>query len=260
MGTILHRVGGKNRLAHLIIRHFPNHDTYIEPFFGAGGIFFNKPKAKHNILNDNDKELINFWQIVMNRKDELVDLLKQTPASQDIFNYWRKTQEQDPLKKALRFFYLSTTGYLGKTYTFKINLSGNTYPYVVNRLDKFMYDFSNCVFTNYDYKDLFKNIAIRRGSEISRTFIYADPPYYTKNKETYPYNSFTLEDTRCLLETLINFGARFAISEFAKTEILELVKEYNLNIIPIRTRTTWRDTTNTEILIINYNSKDVPLL
>ena len=32
---------------------------YIEPFFGAGGMFFNKRKAKYNVLNDLDSEIFN---------------------------------------------------------------------------------------------------------------------------------------------------------------------------------------------------------
>jgi DNA adenine methylase len=49
---ILRRLGNKSKIASEIYRHFPPHRTYVEPFFGAGGMFFNKPKAKYNILND----------------------------------------------------------------------------------------------------------------------------------------------------------------------------------------------------------------
>lgn len=39
---MLNMVGNKKALADKIIKYFPQHETYIEPFFGAGGIFFNK--------------------------------------------------------------------------------------------------------------------------------------------------------------------------------------------------------------------------
>ena len=52
---ILNRLGNKRRLASKIITYIPNHTLYIELFFGAGGLFFNKkPIAPHNILNDLD--------------------------------------------------------------------------------------------------------------------------------------------------------------------------------------------------------------
>ena len=53
---ILRRLGNKQAIAQDIIKYFPEHKAYIEPFFGAGGMFFNKPKAKYNIVNDIDSE------------------------------------------------------------------------------------------------------------------------------------------------------------------------------------------------------------
>ncbi|HBZ37548.1 MAG TPA: restriction endonuclease subunit M, partial [Balneola sp.] len=40
---ILTRLGNKRALADKIIPFFPKHELYIEPFFGAGGMFFSKP-------------------------------------------------------------------------------------------------------------------------------------------------------------------------------------------------------------------------
>lgn len=48
---ILRRLGNKKKIAQEIIQYFPPHKIYIEPFFGAGGMFFNKPKAKQRGLN-----------------------------------------------------------------------------------------------------------------------------------------------------------------------------------------------------------------
>ena len=53
--------------------YFPPHKIYIDRFFffGAGGMFFNKPKAKYNIVNDLDSDVFNLFQVVMNQKEEL---------------------------------------------------------------------------------------------------------------------------------------------------------------------------------------------
>lgn len=63
---ILRRLGNKKKIAQEIQKHFPPHKIYIEPFFGAGGMFFNKPKAKYNIVNDLDSDVFNLFQVVMN--------------------------------------------------------------------------------------------------------------------------------------------------------------------------------------------------
>ena len=49
---ILRRLGNKSKIAHKIQEYFPPHSVYIELFFGAGGMFFNKPKVQYNFLND----------------------------------------------------------------------------------------------------------------------------------------------------------------------------------------------------------------
>ena len=65
---ILRRLGNKSKIAKEIQKHFQKHDIYIEPFFGAGGMYFNKPKANYNIVNDIDGDVFNLFQVVMNKK------------------------------------------------------------------------------------------------------------------------------------------------------------------------------------------------
>ena len=102
----LRRLGNKSKLAVKIQQYFPKHKLYIEPFFGAGGMFFNKPKAKYNILNGSDSEVFNSFQVVTSRKNELEELFLQMPVSEDLWRYWKTTQEKDPVRKALRFLFL----------------------------------------------------------------------------------------------------------------------------------------------------------
>ena len=44
---ILRRLGNKGKIADKIQSYFPEHKIYIEPFFGAGGMFFNKRKSHY---------------------------------------------------------------------------------------------------------------------------------------------------------------------------------------------------------------------
>jgi DNA adenine methylase len=54
--------GGKNRLAPKILEHAPKHTTYVEPFMGSAAVFFAKPPAKRNVLNDIDPQLVRFFR------------------------------------------------------------------------------------------------------------------------------------------------------------------------------------------------------
>lgn len=90
---ILRRLGNKQAIAHKIIPYFPPHKIYVEPFFGSGGMFFNKPKAQHNIMNDLDSDVFNLFNIVVNRKDEFLELLELAPYSSELFEYWKTNKE-----------------------------------------------------------------------------------------------------------------------------------------------------------------------
>ena len=87
---ILRRLGNKKKIAKEIQNHFPPHKIYIEPFFGAGGMFFNKPKAKYNIVNDLDSDVFNLFQVVMNQKEELEKAFYMMPIHSDLLKYWKK--------------------------------------------------------------------------------------------------------------------------------------------------------------------------
>ena len=56
MEAILKYPGAKNRLADWIVSFIPEHKVYLEPYFGSGAVFFNKPKSKIETINDLDGE------------------------------------------------------------------------------------------------------------------------------------------------------------------------------------------------------------
>ena len=52
MRTPITYYGGKQRIAPEIISMLPAHKVYVEPFFGGGAVFFRKPKAGIEVIND----------------------------------------------------------------------------------------------------------------------------------------------------------------------------------------------------------------
>ncbi len=72
--------GGKFYARKLILEHLKPHSFYIEPFAGGGSIFFAKPKANRNWLNDMDSELVNCYQMIKEYPNELIASLKGEEA------------------------------------------------------------------------------------------------------------------------------------------------------------------------------------
>jgi DNA adenine methylase len=253
---ILRRLGNKSKLAAKIIPYFPAHKIYIEPFFGAGGMFFNKPKAKYNMVNDLDSDVFNLFQVVMNQKEELEKAFYIMPISEDLFQYWRKNKEEDPIKKAIRFLFLSNYGYMGKTETLHLSFNNNS-NIILSEINKATEKLFNVIITNKDFRVLFKSIVYRQEEiEKNRTFIYCDPPYLCTNNNY--SDSFTETDSIDLFNCLQETGCKFAMSEFDNHFILNQAKERGLNVIIIGERRNLKNR-RTEILITNYKNNQLTL-
>lgn len=247
---ILRRLGNKKRIAHKIIPHFPPHKIYIEPFFGAGGMFFSKPKAKYNIVNDLDSDVFNLFQVVMNRREELEAAFYLMPIHSDLLEYWKANREEEPIRKALRFLMLSNFTYLGKADTIKFGTENPKYS-VYKYLDKCHELIKDVQFMNKDFKEFLNAFQIRDKEDY---FIYCDPPYLnTGNNYS---DGFTEEQTSDLFQTLIETGCKFAVSEFDNPFVLDLAKQHNLEVITIGERSNLKNR-RTEVLIVNYESPNI---
>lgn len=57
--------GGKGRAAHRVWELFGDPATYVEPFFGSGAVLLGRESPpRHEIVNDLDANLSNFWRAV----------------------------------------------------------------------------------------------------------------------------------------------------------------------------------------------------
>lgn len=252
-------MGNKNKIAKEIQKHFPPHKIYIEPFFGAGGMFFNKPKAKLNLLNDLDSDVFNLFQVVMNQKEELKKAFYKMPIHNDLLDYWKKNKETEPIKKALRFLFLSNLTFMGAGASLQLG-SDNGKNQFYKDIEKTFDYLQNTKFDNSDFKDfLNKKIAFgKSGFSCSEEecFIYCDPPYLGTS-DNYS-DSFTEEQSEELFITLEKTGCKFAMSEFDHPFILEQAKKRNLNVIIIGERQNLKNRRK-EILLTNYSNSQQSL-
>lgn len=173
---ILRRLGNKKKIAKEIQKHFPPHKTYIEPFFGAGGMFFNKPKAEHNMLNDLDSDVFNLFITLKNEKDELLSKFIKTPINEDLIKYWIDEKENsNNVMKSIRFLFISNFVLNGNGYNLRTNAIENSKKQIENKIDNTFDYIKYCRFFNKDYKKFIESIAFRQDKEKSSTFIYCDP-------------------------------------------------------------------------------------
>ena len=177
------------------------------------------------------------------------------PISEDLLRHWKVTRETDPIRKALRFLFLSNYGYMGKPDTLRFardNTSKILYENL-NKTNKFIF---GCKFMNVDFRDIFKKLSFRHEAGKLETFIYCDPPYLeTANNYS---NSFSEKDSLDLFEMLQGSGVKWAMSEFDNPFILNEAKKRNLKTHYITERKNMKNR-RTEILITNYSIPQIKI-
>lgn len=103
---VLKYYGSKFRLAKWIISHFPKHRHYVEPFGGAANVLLVKEPSRLETYNDLSDDIVNFFQILRDRPDELVKLIKLTPWSRTEFmRCVAPAQNEDPIESARRLYF-----------------------------------------------------------------------------------------------------------------------------------------------------------
>lgn len=94
--------GGKWDLGRWIIGHFPAHQHYVEPCFGAGSVLLQKPAAKLETVNDLNGRIVNYFQVLRDCPDELIRVIDLTPwARSEYETSWQESD--DPIEDARRF-------------------------------------------------------------------------------------------------------------------------------------------------------------
>lgn len=98
--------GGKSGLAKTLISLMPAHRVYMEPYFGSGAVFFAKTPARHEIINDLDGAVVNFFSVLREQPEQLAEICRLSPYSRQ---EWESCREIDApglsdLERARRFW------------------------------------------------------------------------------------------------------------------------------------------------------------
>lgn len=177
---ILRWHGGKWILAPWIIEHMPEHRVYVEPFGGAGSVLMRKPRSYAEIWNDLDDQVVNLFQVLRDRGDELRNALYLTPFSRVEFMQ-AYGQSADPLEKARRTVVLSFMGFGSNGVHQKTGFRANSnrpgttpardwrnYP---SQLDEIIERLRGVTIENRDA------IEVMTAHDGPNTLHYVDPPY-----------------------------------------------------------------------------------
>jgi DNA adenine methylase len=252
---MLTRLGNKTQLAPKVHSYFPPHRARVYLFFGAGGVYFNTPKARFNFLNDLDDDVTNLWLVVTHQMEELKEAIEMMPISSSLMKHWQKNEEQDPVLKAIRFLFRSNFTYLGKGDTLKIGVN-HTKRNILQRIKPTFKALAHATIMSYDFREVLSKISFHpKTLTREETFIYLDPVYLDTG-HWYKVPKWTKDDTYDCFEIMSNEGILAAMSEFRHPFVIAEAKRRGFMIIPIVSRRNIKNRKD-EILITNYEPQNI---
>lgn len=218
MQPILKYPGAKWRLAEWIIGQFPPHTTYLEPFFGSGAAFFNKPPSKVETINDLDGNVVNLFRIIREQPMELAAMVELTPWARDEYEASYE-QTGEPLEDARRFLVRCwqafgtvtgrKTGWRCDCGARPMSLAGQwkKMPELIQSVAERLRD------AQIENQPAVKLIERYNKEEV---LIYADPPYPLSTRSGKMYaHEMTDEDHARLLDALDNHSGTVVLSGYA---------------------------------------------
>lgn len=104
MKAIMKYPGSKWGLAQWIISFFPDHHSYLEPYFGSGAVLFNKPRSRIETVNDLDGQVINLFEWIRKDPERLAHEIYWTPYARQIYDDAFAGVPEDSLDRAVNFY------------------------------------------------------------------------------------------------------------------------------------------------------------
>jgi DNA adenine methylase len=251
--------GGKQNLAEKILTLIPQHILYCEPFTGGAAIFFAKRPSETEVLNDTNKELMNFYQVFQTDYDGLHEEIKISLHSRDLHRQaWVIYNNPDMFTKVKRAWAI----WLLSTQSFASMLDGSWgYDKIANTVPERL---------NNKIENLTKRLAGRlkrcqfectdalyviQSRDADTSFFYCDPPYF--NSDCGHYDGYSEQDFENLLKLLARIKGKFLLSAYPSSLLLKYIKAHNwssysiLQTVSVNAK-SGNQKQKTEMLVANY--------
>ncbi len=180
------------------------------------------------MINDTNKELINFYSVCRNRFHELQSLVRTTLHSReqhdDAYVIYSKPHLHDEVRRAWAVWVLSTQSFsaqLGGSWGYDAT-DNTTTNKISNKREQFTEQLALRL-QNAQIECADALYIINRCNRVD-SFVYADPPYF--NSCMGHYDGYTIEDFELLLKAMAAFKGKFMLSSYHSDILDEYVKRH----------------------------------
>jgi DNA adenine methylase len=254
MKTPIRYAGGKSRAIKHITPYVINVNKIVSPFLGGGSLEVHWASLGKEVVGyDLFDVLVNFWNVLLNNKEELVEKLKEiSPTSEEysrikeILMKWDNTQEMlkdwktdhykrdevinlDNITAAAYYYFNHNTsygpGYLG--WGSSVYLTEKKWNDMIDKISKF--ELPNLSVAQGSFEEIIPNH--------NEDFLYLDPPYYLEKDSDnkmftgiYPMRNIPVHhngfDHKKLRDLLHNHNGGFVLSYNNCETIREYYKDF----------------------------------
>ncbi|MDM9383107.1 DNA adenine methylase [Chlorogloeopsis sp. ULAP01] len=260
--------GGKFSHLDWLLPLLPRSVHYCEPFGGSAAVLLNRYPSPVETYNDMDGEVANFFRVLREQKENLIEAIGLTPFSREEFEIAisQPTPNISELERARRFFIRARqvrTGLAQKAsagrwahckLTSRAGMAGavsrwlgsvEDLPEIAQRLLRVQIEHDSAirVIKRYDSED---------------TLFYCDPPYPHDSRgdtQAYAYE-MTDEQHRDLADVLHNVQGKVAISGYKCSLMEELYSDWKAIQAPTKACHSTKGL-RTEVLWLNYDLDNI---
>lgn len=234
------------------------HTTYVEPFFGMGGVFFRRRQRPHaEVINDRSKELYNFFRQLQQHYVALIECMKWQLTFRSEFDRLVAT---DPatlteLQRAARFIYLQKTRFGGNpkgTFGVQPGLPARfDITKLVDHLEDLHQRLAGVHIENLDWRDVIGRF------DRSSTLFYLDPPYFDCEND-YGQGMFSRYDFADMATLLATIDGRFIVSLNDVPEIRAIFAGFTIRAVNTSYSITRAENQKVQELLISNGPLDDP--
>lgn len=261
--------GGKFSHLDWLLPQLPNCLHYCEPFAGSGAVLLNREPSPIETYNDIDGEVVNFFKVLRQEKEALIEQIALTPFSREEFSI---ACELDPglttIERARRFYIrarqvrtgLAQTASIGRWANCK-NTSRAGMSGVVSRwlggVEQLDFIAERLLRVQIENRPAIDVINLYDGKT---TLFYCDPPYIHETRgDTKSYGFEMIDsDHKELADTLNSIEGLAAVSNY-ECELMEEFypsNKWTKIYSPEKTIHSTKDV-RTEVLWVNYNLQEL---
>lgn len=257
-------IGSKTYLAPWIVDHLRDHETFVVPFGGAAGVLLNKPRSTAEIFNDRDEYVVEFFDVVRDDTEGLVEAIRNIPYSRSLYNRWSQRFQNDDqdlasdrVERAARWVFLRYSSFSGR-YGQRAGFATDTprkgpqkseiWARVPERIQMIRDRFKGVAIECGDFAEIFDRY------DDTDVLFYCDPPYLEEKDNYYRGPLF---DHASLVEALETLEGDWAVSYSEPPEGLEDLATAGVERDYSRSAGI-KNTSRPERLFLSYDLNDHP--